>query len=237
MEKDYIRWRTTQQQKAYYFTLEPDCTALLIIDMQYGGASRSEGHGKLAKQKGEEASLDYRFGRIENVVVPNIQKLLDFFRKNKLRIIYTTSGSEMPDYSDIMPHRRTSIKLAGLTKGNRAHEILDEIKPLPGERVVNKLTQGAFSSSNIDSVLRAMGIKHILFTGTSTTACVEGTFRAAVDHGYRCLVVEDGCSDWTQEHEDGGNMRFRRWGRVETTENVIEELYVALSKQTTLNLS
>ncbi|MFC1987689.1 cysteine hydrolase family protein [Chloroflexota bacterium] len=161
------------------------------------------------------------------------QKLLDFFRKNKLRIIYTTSGSEMPDYSDIIPHLREAKKLGGKTKGNRAHEILDELKPLPGECVVNKLTQEAFSSSNIDSVLRAMGVKHILFTGVSTTNCVEGTFRGAVDHGYRCLAVEDGCGDWTQEEHGGGVMRFRRMGRAETTDNVVKELYDALRKETT----
>ncbi len=65
MERDYIKWKRTEIQKARDFTLELGSTALLIIDMQYGGASRSEGQGKLAKQRGEEASLDYRFGRIE----------------------------------------------------------------------------------------------------------------------------------------------------------------------------
>lgn len=199
--------------------------------MQYANASRSEGQGKIAQQRGEEASADYRFSRVEKVVVPNITRLLDFFRKNKLRIVYITLGSEMPDYSDIPPDKRENFRMRENTKGNRANEILDEIKPLPGECVINKLTSGAFNSSNIDFVLRAMGIKYILFTGVSTSACVEGTFRDANDRGYHCLVAEDGCGDWTQERHDSGIRSFRKWGRVATTDDIIAELAEALSAE------
>lgn len=226
MEKDYLLWR----RRGRDFTLEPESTALVIIDMQYANASRSEGEGKLAKQRGEEASADYRFSTVENIVIPNIIKLLAFFRENKLRIIYVTLGSEMPDYSDTMPYERETRSSRGNTKGNREHEILDEIKPLPGECVVNKLTSGAFNSSNIDFILRAMGIKYMLFTGASTSACVEGTFRDAVDLGYCCLAVEDACGDWTVERHNDGIARFRKMGRVETTDGIIKELYAVLSK-------
>ena len=54
------------------FTLEPNSTALAIVDMQYATACRTAGRGKILKEKGQEDALEYRFGRIENVVLPNI---------------------------------------------------------------------------------------------------------------------------------------------------------------------
>ncbi len=145
------------------FLLEPSRTALVIVDMQYASGCRTTGLGKIMKEKGQEAVVEYRFRRIENVVLPNVIKLLDFFRENELRIIYLTVGSEMPDYSDLMPYRKAFRIATNNTKGNREHEILDEVKPLPGECVINKLSSGAFNSSNIDRILRAMGIEYILF--------------------------------------------------------------------------
>ena len=109
-------------------------------------------------------------------------------------------------------------------------EILDEIKPLPGECAINKLSSGAFNSSNIDRILRAMGIEYLLFMGVSTDHCVEATARGAVDLGYRSIIVEDGCATTEEASHDASLMRARRHiGRVETTEDVIKELSNALS--------
>jgi len=225
MEKDFA------QDYAASFTLEPSSTALTIIDMQYATACRTTGLGKNMKEQGKEDVVVYRFDRIENMLLPNITKLLEFFRKNKLSVIYITIGSELPDYSDILPRRRRFIMSANNTKGNMEHEILDELKPLPNECVVNKLTAGAFNSSNIDSVLRAKGIKYILYTGVSTNVCVETTARDAADRGYYGIMVEDACGATIETLHNTALMNFRRsFGRVEMTEDVIAELSTALSK-------
>ncbi len=221
MESGYVLWRSKQAD----FNLDKKGTALIIIDMQYANASRNEGEGKNAKLRGEEDSVDYRFNRIENLVIPNVKLLLKFFRKMSMRVIYITLGSEMPDYSDVMPPKRAFRNASNNTKGNREHEILDDIKPLVGECVINKLSASAFISSNIDFILKAMGIKYILLTGASTTACVESTFRDAVDLGYHCIIVEDACADWNNEWHNEGISRFRRMGgRVEKTSKIIEDM-------------
>ena len=220
------------------FTLEPDSTAFVVVDMQYATASRTTGLGKIAKETGkaEADALAYRFNRIENVVIPNIQKLLDFFRENKLRTIYLTNGSEMPDYSDCLPHRRSGYMPRNNTKGNREHEILDEIKPLPTECVINKTTSSAFNSTNIDAILsKVMGIKYLIFAGVSTDLCVENTARDAVDRGYQCIMVEDSCASAEETFHNATLMHFRAYfGRVETTKDVIEELSTALSQKPAL---
>ncbi|MFC1918585.1 cysteine hydrolase family protein [Chloroflexota bacterium] len=210
------------------FVMEPISTAFVVVDMQYATACRSAGLGRFVKEAGQAKmdSMEYRFGRIEKVAIPNIQKLLDFFRKHKLRVIYLTNGSAMSDYSDLLPYRRAFHMQWNNTRGNREHEILDDIRPLPGECVINKTTSSAFNSTNIDAILsKAMGIEYLLFAGVSTDLCVENTARAAVDLGYKCTMVEDCCASAVEEYHNAALKHFRDYfGRVETTQAVIEEL-------------
>ncbi|MBI2857466.1 MAG: cysteine hydrolase [Chloroflexi bacterium] len=223
----------SKSRASAYFSLEADTTALVIVDMQYASACRTTGKGKIAKETGQADALEWRFSRIENVAVPNIKKLLDFFRKNKLRVVYLTNGSDMPDYSDCLPHRAHGYKLWNNTKGTREHEILDEIKPLPNECVINKKTSSAFNSTNIDMILtKAMGIRYLVFTGVSTDACVENTVRDAVDCGYRCIMVEDACACDEEAFHNAALAHFgkRFFGRVGGTNEVIEELSAILAK-------
>ena len=69
------------------FTLDPGKTAFIPLDLGYATACRTTGLGKLLKAQGKEHLGKYRFDRIEQVVVPNVQKMLAFFRQHKLRIV------------------------------------------------------------------------------------------------------------------------------------------------------
>jgi nicotinamidase-related amidase len=145
-----------------------------------------------------------------------------------------TVGSEMPDYSDIMPHKVSFRKLLNNRVGEREHEILDEVRPFPGEMIINKTTTGAFNSSPIDSVLRAMGIEYCVFAGVSTDMCVEGTVRDAADRGYRVVLIEDGCAANRQEYHDASISAIQRsYGRVCTTDQVIRELAASVKVRST----
>src|SRR5262249_28334379 len=192
--------------------------------------SRLTGLGRALKGKGQETLGAYRFDRIENVVVPTVRRLLDFFRSRGLRVIYLTVGSELPDFSDLLPHMRAFAEAIGNTRGQREHEVLDEIAPAPGEPVLNKTTMSAFHSSGFERLLRSWGVQQLLFTGVSTNSCVEGTARDAADRGYRCLIVEDGCGAATQSLHDETCANFQRLlGRVDTADAVLAELTSALA--------
>jgi nicotinamidase-related amidase len=75
---------------------------------------------------------------------------------------------------------------------------VDEISPLPGETVIDKTTFSPFTATGIDGTLRAMGITTLLFTGLSTSQCVETTARDASDRGYRVIHVEDAQADYDE---------------------------------------
>lgn len=159
---DFHDWFTEGPK---FFEIDPASSALLVIDMQYGDAHPDYGLGKRIKLKNPGIGR-YYFDRIEKIVIPNISRLLDFFREKKMQIIYTTFGPELPDGEDLYPLGRTEdilnerkwgIKTFGV-KGSIERTIRKEISPSLDDLVINKTSSGAFNSSNIDAVLRNMKI-------------------------------------------------------------------------------
>lgn len=208
------------------FELDAQKTALMIIDMQYGSAHPDYGLGLYHKEKYPEVH-SYYYGRIARTVIPNHIRLLNFFRENRLRIVYLALGSMLQDGSDLAPlrQRRSNSTKANRWAGDFEYRILEEIKPLEGELVMNKTAGNAFCSSAIDQTLRNMGIECLVITGLNLVGCVGKTARDAADRGYKTVVVEDATAGWSPEHNNAWLRIFATLdGRVATTDEVCLEL-------------
>lgn len=207
------------------FELEPKKTCLVVIDMQYGAASRTEGVGKWLASQGKAELGKWRFDRIEQLVVPNTQRLLEYFRRNGLPIVYTTVGAERADFTDVPVHMRGTFKLVDIRVGSPVHNILEELKPRPDEIVLNKPTMSAFSSTKIHEVLQDLGVSYLVFTGVSTNFCVDATARNAADYGYLCTLVDDASGAYMEEWQNNTIDTWRRFfGKVASTEQLIAQL-------------
>ncbi|MDO9277225.1 MAG: isochorismatase family cysteine hydrolase [Polaromonas sp.] len=204
--------------------VQPSRAALVIIDMQYATGSRVGGLGRKLKADGSTVG-DYRFDRIEQSVLPCTLRLRALFTQLKLPVLHVTLGAANPDGSDAPIHLRKLLVEFNNFVGSREHEILDELKPLPGEHVLRKTTIGAFASTNIDSLLRALGAEQLYLAGVSTNMCVETTAREAADRGYLVTLVEDACGT---THEDLHHVTMRNFqrlfGRVRSTDEALVEL-------------
>lgn len=207
------------------FRLDPGRTALIVVDMQYATGSRHHGLGRQLMEVGRLEEARWRFDRIEGVVVPNLRRLLSFFRAKGLPVIYLVTGAERSDFADMPPHMRVLARSTNNRVGTREHEVLDEIKPVPGDIVLRKATISAFTSTGLDALLRALGVTDLVFVGISTNMCVDTTARDAADRGYRCLLVEDACAAAKEEYHRFALLNFQRlFGRVGTTDEVLAEL-------------
>ncbi len=207
------------------FVLEAGKTALVVVDMQYASGSRHHGLGALLRARGEEALGAYRFDRIEGVVVPTILRLLAQFREHRAPVVFLTVGSQLPDFSDLLPSMRGFAQAIGNTAGTREHGILEELGPRSGEPVLNKTTMSAFHSSGFERTVQALGATQLCFTGISTNSCVEGTARDAADRGFQCVIVDDACGAAAQALHDATCVNFARLlGRVATADVVLAEL-------------
>ena len=207
------------------FSLEPSRTALLIIDMQNATGNREMGLGKLLAQQGNIESAQYRFDRNENLLSPNIQRLITGFRDAGAHIIWITYGANAADASDAPRHIAPIIKATNNIAGQPEHEIVDALKPGTGDLVLNKTTQGAFRSTALDSSLRALGVDTVVSTGVSTNNCVAMTSMEACDLQYRVVVTSDATGTDSDEMQEATPTMLRRLrARVLTTDEVLTEI-------------
>lgn len=224
----YLRFRQEQMGK-----ISPKKTAVLVIDMQKYQVERGWTLFK-AVDGINPGMLDYFLEQVENKVVPNLQKLLNFCRENALPIIYTKFSSFMPDGSDLSPALKTLNALSKNFLGAdtfphisaESSEIIDALKPnLDLDWVLQKNTSGTFISTRLDNFLRNMGIDTVLVTGVVTHFCVESTAREAADYGFNVYIIDDCCAGWSPELHENTLRTFQlNYGFVLSSEKLIQKI-------------
>jgi ureidoacrylate peracid hydrolase len=102
-------------------------------------------------------------------------------------------GSPNWHKSNALKAMRKKPELQGklLAKGGWDYALVDALAPQRGDIVVPKTRYSGFFNTNIDSMLRARGIRNIVFTGIATNVCVESSLRDAFHLEYFGIVLED----------------------------------------------
>ena len=105
-------------------------------------------------------------------------------------------------------------------------DFLDGIGPVGDEMVFSKTSASVFSSTAIESVLRRMGIGHLVITGLVTDGCVELSARDACDRGFAVTLVTDAtCASTRAAHEDAlSRMTDGGFIAARTTEDLTREI-------------
>jgi nicotinamidase-related amidase len=104
-------------------------------------------------------------------------------------------------------------------------EVVPEVKPRVGEKLVVKKTIGGFYGTDLHAHLREAGVRTVVFGGIATEFGVESTLRAAADHGYTTIAVSDAMTGLTDlSHESSLTHIFTRLGTVATTDEVLAAL-------------
>jgi ureidoacrylate peracid hydrolase len=88
-------------------------------------------------------------------------------------------------------------------KGSWGAEIVDDLKPQPGDIVVEgKRGLCGFASTNLDFILRSRGIETIALGGFLTNCCVESTMRTGYEKGYKVITLKDCTAALSQDEQD-----------------------------------
>ena len=138
-------------------------------------------------------------------------RVLEAARKAGILVIHTREGHR-PDLTDLAPAKKARGRLKNgigdpgpmgriLVQGEYGHDIIDELKPAPGEPVVDKPGKGAFYATDLDTILRTRGIQQLIVCGVTTEVCVNTTVREANDRGYDCLVLADCVASYFPEFQ------------------------------------
>nr|MDO8098099.1 isochorismatase family cysteine hydrolase [Candidatus Njordarchaeota archaeon] len=105
------------------------------------------------------------------------------------------------------------------------NELIDEVKPLPGELIVTKTNGGALSGTNLDFILRNMDIDSLILVGFLTDQCVLATSLHAADLGYDVLLVEDACTTrYKSLHDAALQAQKDVCAKIKTTDEVVSIL-------------
>ena len=204
--------------------IEEHKVALLCIDMQYLDAARDCGVFADAESSGvPPEAQEYYFNRLDETVFPNVRRLQDAFRAQNLEVIHIRIQALTKDGRD---RSRGHKKLKLLAQPNsKEAEFIEAIAPMNDEIIINKTASGVFTSTNLNYVLKNMGIQSLFATGVYTNECVDTTVRDACDLGYNVTVIEDCCATVTQELQDFTIYTLKdRYARVINTDEAIAEI-------------
>jgi nicotinamidase-related amidase len=132
-------------------------------------------------------------------VVPKIKEALDTFRAEDLPVFHIIRVHRS-DGSDVEINRQELFrKHPFAVEGSYGAAVVDELAPLPGEYVIPKVRMSAFIGTELDLMLRNLGIKEIFVTGIQTPNCIRTTVFDAIAYNYPVTVIEDAVGAQTDE--------------------------------------
>ena len=189
--------RVTVEARPEPITIDTSTTAVIVVDMQNDFGSK----GGMFERAGIDIS------GIQKAVAPTA-RVLDSARKAGMKIVYFKMAYQ-PDLSDLgtsdSVNRVRHLQLGVgqhvtapdgspsrvLVRDTWNSEIIDELKPHGDDIVLYKTRFSGFYKTDLDERLRALGVKHLIVTGCTTSICVESTVRDAMFRDYLCVLLAD----------------------------------------------
>ncbi|MFK0280894.1 cysteine hydrolase family protein [Streptomyces sp. NPDC090499] len=195
--------------------LEIDRTAIIAIHLQ---------HDMIGPDSAGAAVFGPELERTG--VLRTVARILERARKAGVQVVYTRIAFQpgFPDLVDNSPLMRNVVQFGLHVEGTPGAEITDEFEPQTDDLVVTNQRLTGFAGSELDTWLRAAGIDTLVFTGVATNLSVEGTARAAVDLGYRTVIVADACATNSQAAHDASLATMALLADITTADELLEAM-------------
>ncbi|WP_284164997.1 isochorismatase family cysteine hydrolase [Frigidibacter sp. SD6-1] len=192
-------------------------SALLFVDMQkiFCTPGLDPAHPELGPDH-------YYHRRLRDMVIPNQSRLLARARARGIQVMHTIIEALTEDCRDVsLDHRLSNLMIP---KGHPMAGPIDELAPIANEIVLPKTSSGVFNSTNIDYVLRNLGVRTLIVAGVVTDQCVDMAVRDAADRGYLVAVPGDACATYTQDRHDGALRAYGGYCWVTDTDTILSRM-------------
>jgi ureidoacrylate peracid hydrolase len=202
--------------------IDPAYAALLFIDVQNYSANPDAPRFRALSEQDLESGYGFFFRAMRATAIPNMQRVQAACRRAGIEVLYTVIENLTKDGRD----RSLDYKISGLDvpKGSWEARVLEAITPSEDEIVLPKTSSSVFISTNIDYVLRNLGVRFLMIAGILTDQCVDSAVRDACDLGYLVTVITDACATHSQERHEWSLRNNRGYTRQRTTEQIVAEI-------------
>jgi ureidoacrylate peracid hydrolase len=193
------------------FRYDPAHTALIVVDVQNDFCSPD---GSLAGV-GNDVSAAVE-------MVPRLQSLIENARAVGMPVVFIQTIHDETNDSPQWLGRVDAgpgTERPGITcrTGSWGGEFY-EVAPQPGDHVVIKYRYSAFIGTNLEILLRTLGVQSLLFTGVATEICVESSLRDGLFADYWVSLVEDCAASYSQAaHDASVSVVGTQFGTVTTS--------------------
>lgn len=213
-EKEFIGFadRDYDTDRPWAFEIRPAECALLVVDLQEDFVN-----------PGNPMCVPEAYRQI-----PRVKVLIEGCRKKGVPVLYTEHGIS-PDCAAGFYEYWPPIANGAIREYAPATRVYHELKPLPGERVISvKHTYDSFAGTDLDYVLRSLGKKTVIVSGTLTNFCCESTARTAYFLNYNVVFGSDVCAtDNAAAHEATLRTMRRGFARVMGHRDILKILTTA----------
>ena len=167
-------------------------TALLVVDMQYGGGAPD---GSLVQM------LNVDISKQEDIVTPIIE-LKNYFGENDMLVVNVKTEYE-EDFTDwkMLDKRFEVKKFKHFIKGSNDAEIIPPLSPRDNEKLIVKNRWNAFFNTDLDQLLKEKNIKNLIVVGAATDVCVLETCSYAFALEYNCIVPIETTGSFSPERK------------------------------------
>ena len=173
-------------------------TALVIIDLQHGIVAMNTCHPV-------------------KTVIDNCCKLVDKFRQCSLPIVFVNVDGSAPGRTDNMKSHAQ--------KPSNWSQLIDELQPQQGDILITKKAWGAFTLTELHSVLTSLNISQLVIGGLVTSMGVESTARQGFELGYNITLPTDAMSDFNIiAHDHSVTSTFPKLAETGSTNDVLNTL-------------
>ena len=190
----------------------------------------------IPRQSSAVLMMDFQEGILQghapdrDTLVPRAGTLLATARAAGLPVIHVVVGFRPghPEVSARNPSFSAIAQAGRFSTGDKLADIVADLTPQANEPVVTKHRVGAFTSTDLDMLLRAHGVSTLILAGVATSGVVLSTLRVAADTDYHIIVARDACSDSNaQVHEVLMDHVFPRQATVVDTQSIIAGIEAA----------
>lgn len=150
-------------------------------------------------------------------IVERANALANAFRRHELPVVLVVA--------DNVGFGRTDTSRPRPPQAADATDLLPDLITAPGDHRVTKTTVGAFTSTELETYLRELGVTQLVVIGVATSFGVESTVRHAAELGFNVTVATDAVTDVSEEnHARALASIFPRMAETGTTQDIIDTL-------------